>query len=89
MSQLKTMQDDHLAICLPCLAGNKGPRFVQIADALQAARKTACMYGSICRRTGTPHRLRVQPLAPASQSHHGFAIEQAFKPVVSAVFLPV
>ncbi|MEM8519298.1 PLP-dependent aminotransferase family protein [Janthinobacterium sp. CAN_S7] len=37
MSQLKTMQDDNLPIWLPRLARNKGPRFLQIADALQAA----------------------------------------------------
>jgi DNA-binding transcriptional MocR family regulator len=37
MSQLKTIQDEHLTIWLPRLAGNKGPRFLQIADALQAA----------------------------------------------------
>ena len=37
MSQLKTIQDEHLAIWLPRLAANKGPRFLQIADALQAA----------------------------------------------------
>ena len=37
MSQLKTMQDEHLTIWMPRLAGNKGPRFLQIADALQAA----------------------------------------------------
>ena len=37
MSQLKTMQDEDLPIWLPRLAGNKGPRFLQIADALQAA----------------------------------------------------
>ena len=37
MSQLKTIQDDDLAIWLPRLAANKGPRFLQIADALQAA----------------------------------------------------
>ena len=37
MSQLKTMQDEHLPIWLPRLAANKGPRFLQIADALQAA----------------------------------------------------
>ena len=37
MSQLKTIQDDDLTIWLPRLAGNKGPRFLQIADALQAA----------------------------------------------------
>ncbi|CDG84393.1 aminotransferase-like domain-containing protein [Janthinobacterium agaricidamnosum] len=37
MSQLKTMQDENLPIWLPRLAGNKGPRFLQIADALQAA----------------------------------------------------
>ncbi|SDM17046.1 DNA-binding transcriptional regulator, MocR family, contains an aminotransferase domain [Janthinobacterium sp. OK676] len=37
MSQLKTMQDEHLAIWLPRLGANKGPRFLQIADALQAA----------------------------------------------------
>jgi len=34
---LKTIQDDSLPIWLPRLAGNKGPRFLQIADALQAA----------------------------------------------------
>lgn len=37
MSQLKTIQDEHLTIWMPRLAGNKGPRFLQIADALQAA----------------------------------------------------
>jgi DNA-binding transcriptional MocR family regulator len=37
MSQLKSMQDEHLPIWLPRLAGNQGPRFLQIADALQAA----------------------------------------------------
>lgn len=37
MSQLKTMQDEHLPSWLPGLARNKGPRFLQIADALQAA----------------------------------------------------
>ncbi|MBY0239036.1 MAG: PLP-dependent aminotransferase family protein [Burkholderiaceae bacterium] len=37
MSQLTTMQDAPSAIWLPRLAGNKGPRFLQIADALQAA----------------------------------------------------
>jgi DNA-binding transcriptional MocR family regulator len=37
MSQLKTIQDENLPIWLPRLAGNKGPRFLQIADALQAA----------------------------------------------------
>src|SRR5476649_1281925 len=37
MSQLKNIQDDSLPIWLPRLAGNKGPRFLQIADALQAA----------------------------------------------------
>jgi DNA-binding transcriptional MocR family regulator len=37
VSQLKTIQDDHAPIWLPRLAGNKGPRFLQIADALQAA----------------------------------------------------
>jgi len=37
MSQLKTIQDEHPPIWLPRLAGNKGPRFLQIADALQAA----------------------------------------------------
>ncbi|MEG0884527.1 MAG: winged helix-turn-helix domain-containing protein, partial [Janthinobacterium sp.] len=31
------MQDEHLAIWLPRLGANKGPRFLQIADALQAA----------------------------------------------------
>ncbi|WP_180977655.1 aminotransferase-like domain-containing protein [Janthinobacterium sp. ROICE36] len=37
MSPLKTIQDENLTIWLPRLAGNKGPRFLQIADALQAA----------------------------------------------------
>jgi DNA-binding transcriptional MocR family regulator len=37
MSQLKTLQDGDSPIWLPRLAGNKGPRFLQIADALQAA----------------------------------------------------
>jgi len=37
MSQLKKIQDKNLPIWLPQLAGNKGPRFLQIADALQAA----------------------------------------------------
>lgn len=36
MSQPNTVQDD-LPTWLPRLAGNKGPRFLQIADALQAA----------------------------------------------------
>lgn len=37
MSQLRSMQDEVSPIWLPRLAGNKGPRFLQIADALQAA----------------------------------------------------
>ncbi|WP_332878916.1 aminotransferase-like domain-containing protein [Massilia sp. S19_KUP03_FR1] len=37
MSQLKTIQDDPVPVWLPRLVGNKGPRFLQIADALQAA----------------------------------------------------
>lgn len=37
MSSLKTMQDDNLPIWLPRLAVHGGPRFLQIADALQAA----------------------------------------------------
>ena len=37
MSQLKTIQDDNLPIWLPRLAMHGGPRFLQIADALQAA----------------------------------------------------
>ena len=37
MSQLKTMQDENLPIWLPRLAVLGGPRFLQIADALQAA----------------------------------------------------
>jgi DNA-binding transcriptional MocR family regulator len=37
MSQLRTIQDEDLPSWLPRLAGNKGPRFLQIADALQAA----------------------------------------------------
>ncbi|WP_193317391.1 aminotransferase-like domain-containing protein [Janthinobacterium violaceinigrum] len=37
MSQLKTIQDEDLTNWLPRLTPNKGPRFLQIADALQAA----------------------------------------------------
>src|SRR5438132_10526162 len=37
MSQLKSIQDENFPVWLPRLAGNKGPRFLQIADALQAA----------------------------------------------------
>src|SRR5471032_2965731 len=37
MSQLKSIQDENLPSWLPRLAANKGPRFLQIADALQAA----------------------------------------------------
>lgn len=37
MSQLKSMQDENSPMWSPRLAGNKGPRFLQIADALQAA----------------------------------------------------
>lgn len=37
MSQLKTIQGEHLPIWLPRLAAHGGPRFLQIADALQAA----------------------------------------------------
>ncbi|WP_395399961.1 PLP-dependent aminotransferase family protein [Pseudoduganella sp. UC29_106] len=37
MSQLKTIQDKNSPIWLPRLAVNGGPRFLQIADALQAA----------------------------------------------------
>src|SRR5476651_2159628 len=37
MSQLKNIHDDSLPSWLPRLSGNKGPRFLQIADALQAA----------------------------------------------------
>ncbi|WP_409267186.1 PLP-dependent aminotransferase family protein [Massilia sp. BHUDP2] len=37
MSQLRSIQDEVSPIWLPRLAGNKGPRFLQIADALQAA----------------------------------------------------
>jgi DNA-binding transcriptional MocR family regulator len=37
MPQSKTIQDESLPIWLPRLAGNNGPRFLQIADALQAA----------------------------------------------------
>lgn len=37
MSQLKTIQDENLPIWLPRLAVHGGPRFLQIADALQAA----------------------------------------------------
>ena len=37
MSQLKAIQGEDAPAWLPRLAGNKGPRFLQIADALQAA----------------------------------------------------
>jgi len=37
MSQLKAIQDEHLPMWLPRLAAHGGPRFLQIADALQAA----------------------------------------------------
>ena len=37
MSQLKTRQDENLPIWFPRLAVHGGPRFLQIADALQAA----------------------------------------------------
>jgi DNA-binding transcriptional MocR family regulator len=37
MSQLKTIQDENLSVWLPRLAVHGGPRFLQIADALQAA----------------------------------------------------
>lgn len=37
MSQLKTIQDEDVPIWLPRLAAHGGPRFLQIADALQAA----------------------------------------------------
>jgi DNA-binding transcriptional MocR family regulator len=37
MSQLKAIQDEEAPIWLPRLASNGGPRFLQIADALQAA----------------------------------------------------
>ena len=37
MSQLKTIQDGNVTIWLPRLAAHGGPRFLQIADALQAA----------------------------------------------------
>ena len=37
MSQLKTMHDENFPIWLPRLAVHGGPRFLQIADALQAA----------------------------------------------------
>ena len=37
MSQLKTIQDEHPPIWLPRLAAHGGPRFLQIADALQVA----------------------------------------------------
>lgn len=37
MSQLKTIQDDHPPVWLPRLVLHGGPRFLQIADALQAA----------------------------------------------------
>ncbi|WP_426193727.1 PLP-dependent aminotransferase family protein [Massilia sp. DWR3-1-1] len=37
MSQLKNIQGENFSTWLPRLAGNKGPRFLQIADALQAA----------------------------------------------------
>ena len=37
MSQLQAIQDDDAPSWLPRLAAHKGPRFLQIADALQAA----------------------------------------------------
>jgi len=37
MSQFETIQDEHLPSWLPRLAAHGGPRFLQIADALQAA----------------------------------------------------
>jgi len=37
MSQLRTIQDDHLPSWLPRLLAHSGPRFLQIADAIQAA----------------------------------------------------
>ena len=37
MSQLESMQDGNLPIWLPRLAVHGGPRFLQIADALQVA----------------------------------------------------
>ena len=37
MSQLKPIQDENVPIWLPRLAVHGGPRFLQIADALQAA----------------------------------------------------
>lgn len=37
MSHVKTIQEQHLSAWLPRLAGSRGPRFLQIADALQAA----------------------------------------------------
>ncbi|TQK11496.1 PLP-dependent aminotransferase family protein [Herbaspirillum sp. SJZ107] len=37
MSQLKAIQDENVALWLPRLAVQGGPRFLQIADALQAA----------------------------------------------------
>ncbi|MCS0583950.1 PLP-dependent aminotransferase family protein [Massilia pinisoli] len=37
MSQLKTIQDERSPLWLPRLAAHGGPRFLQIADALQAA----------------------------------------------------
>lgn len=37
MSQVKTIQDDNSPLWLPRLAAQGGPRFLQIADALQAA----------------------------------------------------
>ena len=37
MSQLKPIQDENMPVWLPRLAAHGGPRFLQIADALQAA----------------------------------------------------
>ena len=37
MSQPKAIQDENLPIWIPRLAVHGGPRFLQIADALQAA----------------------------------------------------
>ena len=88
MSQLKTMQDDHFGHLLAVIGREQRATFCADCRCVAGGAEDGLHVSLECRRTGTPHRLRVQPLAPASQSRHGFAIEQAFKPVVSAVFLP-
>lgn len=49
MSQLKAIQDEEAPIWLPQLASNGGPRFLQIADALQAAVAAAALEALMSR----------------------------------------